>query len=116
MSTPHHPRGPMRPSSPSTTRPGEARRRRGAWRKISSYRNSLRPYFVNTLLTPPEISDVTSSSAPAMARPPGGAKRAGPPYRQKLLFELAQPLEGIERLAVTLHHSPELVPCRRERM
>jgi hypothetical protein len=35
---------------------------------------SFASYFVNTLLTPPDISDVTSSSAPAIPSPPGAAR------------------------------------------
>jgi hypothetical protein len=31
-------------------------------------------HLVNTLLTPPEMSEVTSSNAPAMPRPPGAAR------------------------------------------
>ena len=31
-------------------------------------------YLVKTLLTPPEMSDVTSSNAPAMPSPPGAAR------------------------------------------
>jgi hypothetical protein len=31
-------------------------------------------HLVKTLLTPPEMSEVTSSKAPAMPRPPGAAR------------------------------------------
>src|SRR5271156_4362906 len=40
---------------------------RGARRRASAY-------LVKTLLTPPEMSEVTSSTAPAIPNPPGAAR------------------------------------------